>query len=210
MRPTTPVKAATAVLLAAGIFGASAANAASVSYFLDQTNTDPPFSDGTNYLIVTIDDNQAGGLIRFTVDAIDAQFNKLTSFGIQNFAFNITVIRPFYPMAPMPHGSCRPIGAHTVAPPPQTADGFGQFEVELSTSGAADRQDPLVFSIDVAGDTINSYFAPSTGGAVQGNAWFAAHVAGFTTGLGEGGCTPINGTTCKEVTSAWFGGGNGE
>lgn len=43
-----------AVMLA--LFGMSGAQAASVSYFLDQNNADPLLPDGVNYLKITISD----------------------------------------------------------------------------------------------------------------------------------------------------------
>lgn len=222
MKPITPRKAAAAVLLAAGLVGASAANAASVSYYLDQTNQSPPFNDGTNYLIVTIDDNGGIGanggdsLITFTVDVINAQFTPTAgAFGIDNFSFNITGDSIAFSDSPNPAWILPTNWSANVVPPPSNqADGFGTFDVQVFSSGAANRKDPLVFSIDVAGDTINSYFAPSTGGAGEGNAWFAAHVAGFVTSTpdpqtcGTGGTIGVNG--CTALSSAWFGGGNGE
>ena len=66
----------------------------SVSYVLDQSNTTPPFSDGTNYLRVTIDDEggigTSGGdsIITFTVATVAGAFNPGANFGIQTFGFN--------------------------------------------------------------------------------------------------------------------------
>jgi hypothetical protein len=192
-----------AIAAAAVMLAVPQVHAASVSYFLDQSNTTPPFSDGNNYLTVKIDDEGGNGtnggdsLITFTVTPIASQFTAGPNFGIQGFQFNITG-NPYpnpLPDSPDPAWLLPANWDAKVAPPPNVADGFGAFDVDVSNTGS-DRKDPLVFSIDVGGDDINSYFAPSTGTAGEGNAWFTAHVAGFTTS------DPL-------VTSAWFGGGNG-
>ena len=85
-----------------------------------------------------------------------------------------------------------------MAQPLNRLDGFGRFDVEVTDGGSA-RQDPLVFTIDVAGDSIASYVALSANPGNsqnppgEGNQLFAAHVADFT----------VDGSS---VTSAWFGG----
>jgi len=179
-----------AALSLLAVFSTAPAFGASVSYFLDQSND---LTDGTNYLQVTISDG-IGGLIDFSVETL-APLNSIagTNFGIQTFDFNTT-------LATLPADSALvnlPTGwSGNVAPPPNTADGFGQFEFEVS-NGGSNRQTTLTFSVDVAGDTINDYYELSSGTAGQGNVQYAAHVAGFTTqSCISGPCT-----------SAWFGGG---
>jgi hypothetical protein len=202
MKSTTPIKAATAVLMAAGLFGASAANAASVSYFLDQSNTTPPLNDGVNYLVVTLDNNLASptfgydNLITFTVSTVPGAFTEDVNFGIQSFGFNNPGSVGGLPAGSLATGDFYnlPIGWTTDGPPPSNQDGFGQFDW-LVSNGGSNREDPLVFSIDLDGDVFDDYFGPSSGNAGEGNAWFAAHVAGFT----------VDGST---VTSAFFGGGD--
>jgi hypothetical protein len=202
VRKTFVMAAATALLLAPQV------HAASVSYILDQSNTTPPFSDGDSYLSVTIDDlggigpNGGDAIITFTVTPVLGAFAVGSNFGIQTFAFNIadgTVLSdsstaPFEWILPDSNWSGE------VAPPDNTIDGFGTFDVSVSDGGQS-RQDPLVFSIDVSGDSISSYAIASSGNAGEGNAWFAAHVAGFTTG--------VNDADGNEITSAFFGGGDG-
>jgi hypothetical protein len=188
-----------ALLLAAGIFSAPAAYASSVSYFLDQSNVTGLPDGVNNYLRVTIDDTSVtcnmciGGdsIITFTVDVLTTSDSsgplvETTNFGIMAFGFNIA-------------DSVNPGAANFLLPSAwgvandKNGDGFGKFE-RLVKDGGSNRLDPLVFSIDIAGDTINSYYDLSTGTASEGNTWFAAHVAG------------INNMT-NGSDSAWFGGG---
>lgn len=178
---------------------ANIASAASVSYFLDQSNTTPPFPDNSNYLTVTIDDNGGTGanggdsIITFTVATVAGAFNPTAgSFGLQDFGFMdiggfVTADSPSAQWI-LPTG-----WSSNTPPPPNTEDGFGRFDLSVSTSGSTNRMDPLVFSIDVAGDSIANYVALSTNTAGEGNVFFATHVAGFT-------------TTEPGVTSAYFGG----
>lgn len=170
--------------------GAASASAASVSYYLDQSNGLP---DGTNYLMVTISDG-SGGLIDFTVETLSPLSSIAgPNFGIEVFGFNTT-------LASLPGDSALvslPTGwSGNVAPPPNVDDGFGQFEFEVSGSGAT-RQTTLSFSVDVAGDSILDYYELSGGVAGEGNVQFAALVGGFDTqSCASGPCS-----------SAWFGGG---
>ena len=61
------------------------ANAATISYYLDQSNALP---DGINYAQVTISDGVEGN-IDFTVDVLTSAFTVTGSnFGMQNFSFN--------------------------------------------------------------------------------------------------------------------------
>lgn len=171
-------------------FGAASASAASVSYFLDQSNDLP---DGTNYLKVTVSDGMAG-LIDFTVETL----SPLTgiagpNFGIEVFGFNST-------LASLPSDSAivnLPAGwTGNVVPPPNVGDGFGQFEFEVNGTGST-RQTTLTFSVDVAGDTVLDYYELSGGVAGEGNAQFAALVGGFDT----------QSCTSGPCASAWFAGG---
>lgn len=169
-------------------FSTAPAFGASVSYFLDQSNDLP---DGTNYLQVTISDG-IGGLIDFSVETL-APLNSIAgpNFGIQTFGFNTTLASPSdSALVNLPSG-----WSGNVAPPPNTGDGFGQFEFEVS-DGGSNRQTTLTFSVDVAGDTINDYYELSSGTAGEGNVQYAAHVGDFTT----------QDCTSGSCTSAWFGG----
>jgi hypothetical protein len=183
----------------AAVLVAGAANAASISYFLDQSNTtsvtdpDGVFPDGDNYLTVTFADS---GTVLGDIDVTVAVLDPFTgikgpNFGIQTFSFNSTNSLSASDITGLPSLSW----ATNVPPPPQQADGFGQFMVEVADTGI-DRQDPLSFSISIDGDSIYDYAVLSTGGAGEGHTYFAAHVAGFD--------DQAPGDVV--LTSAWFGG----
>jgi|GEM_PF-7013359 len=217
------VIAAVAVLLSA-----LPVQAAMVSYYIDQTNVDG-FSgglpDGVNYLTVTIDDEGGNGviggdsLINFTVAVVGLAYND-SNHGIMDFAFNITnnaITLTTDNIVLLPNLWEAMHFNNTTDIKPSNADGFGKFDVRLS-DGGMNRVDPLQFSIDVAGDSINSYFdqSESTVGQSQQNAWFAAHVAGIATGAytvdgmsNSAECDPDFGDPCVQLPSAWFGGGVG-
>lgn len=175
-------------------------NAASVSYYLDQTNLSwSSLNDGTNFLTVTIDDEGVPGDINFTVQVLSPLSSIAgNNFGIQSFSFNTLLDPvPFYESAII--GLPSAWGAN-VAPPPNNEDGFGQFDVSV-TVGGMQRLDTLTFSVSgVAADTINDYLqlSMSSSGQTppQGSVYFAAHVSGFDDGNGNtsayfGGLTPI-------------------
>jgi len=143
--------------------------AATISYFLDQSNTLP---DGTNYLQVTIDDEGVAGEINFTVTLLSPLTSIAdTNFGIQKFGFN-TASTPFA-------GTLVGLLGDWTSSADTTLDGFGEFVVVTRGKGSA-RQDPLTFSIiDIDDDVPDDYAVLSMGTADQGNQFFAAHVAGF-------------------------------
>lgn len=175
---------------------ATTTHAASVSYYLDQSNENVALPDGNNYAVVTIDDNTAGS-ITFTVTALAALtgLTPLSNFGIQEFAFNVSVANTIADSGTVAGQWTLPAGWDgNVPPPPINEDGFGAFEVVVAGTGG-NRQDPLVFSLNATGLTINDFAELSTGNPAQGGVFFAAHIAGFT--------AP---GTPSDVTSAWFGG----
>ena len=169
---------------------AGSAHAASVSYFLDQSNLSPsPLPDGINYLKVTISDG-TGGNIDFKVETLAPLTSIATSgFGIDRFGFNTSqTLTDSNFVLPTTWTN---IGAGTM-------DGFGQFGFRVDTNGAANRVSILNFSIkDIANYTVYDYVNLSTGTAGEGNAYFAAHVAGFSTNDPNttsgyfGGSTPV-------------------
>lgn len=180
--------------LAGGI--ATTAHAASVSYYLNQSNENAALPDGNNYAVVTIDDNTAGS-ITFTVAALPALTGlaPLSNFGIQEFAFNVSAANAIADSGTVVGQWTLPAGWDGNVPtPPNNEDGFGAFEVAVAGTGST-RQDPLVFSLNGTGLTIGDFAELSTGNPAQGGVFFAAHIAGFTAPD-----TPSN------VTSAWFGG----
>jgi len=156
---------------------ASAVQAASVSYNLNQTNIGLSEQD---YLTVTISDSTTtAGDIDFSVMVNTANYpGSLSNFGMDNFYFNydnnltvdasnITDIDP---------------SSWSVKTDKNAGGGFGFFEFDLKGSGNT-RTELLSFSIsDVVGDSIDSYALGYQGGT--GLAYFAAHVAGFDTGSG--------------------------
>lgn len=182
-----------------GVFGSVSANAASVSYFLDQSNENILLPDGNNYLQVTIDDQGAMGtvdqLINFTVEIVAG--SAIAGAGIDKFGFNVVSTAT---LPPDSGGASDPWTLPTnwsalVSPPPNQQDGFGKFDIEISTSGATNRLDPLTFSLDITGDSVTDYIDLSGNPAGEGNVFFSAHVAGFdisgTTSAFFGGSTPV-------------------
>jgi hypothetical protein len=173
----------------------AAANAASVSYFIDQTNGGPQLANDVNYLQVTVSDAAFGAdanAIRFDVTILPALTGIADSnFGIQSFGFNTSLATPTV------------LGAIAGLPSGWSTDSdsnqgpFGNFELAVSGTGG-NRQDPtLTFYVTgIAGDLVTDYAALSNGNAGAGNEFFAGHVAGFLDqdpGAGE-------------LTSAYFGG----
>jgi hypothetical protein len=176
-----------AAALLTGLFMASGSQAASVSYYLDQSNK---LSDGINYLKVTIADG-AEGSVDFTVEALQPLLDLAgDNFGIQKFGFNILggVAAEADDVADLPENW-------------RALKGKGK-----------NRQDPLTFSIDgVDFDTIMSYIDLSTGRSPQGFSLFAAKVSGFNFGNCNGsddkdkkGPSGLDGGKCTH--SAYFGG----
>lgn len=156
----------------AAVFAGGSVNAATVSYYIDQSNDLP---DNVNYAKVTISDG-LGGNIDFTVDVILSAFSVSSgaNFGMQNFSFNynnsltvtstnITDIDP---------------ASWTISQDANAGGGFGKFEFQLDGTGSS-RTETLTFSINgVTGDTINDYAIGSTLNPSSGE-FFAAHIAGF-------------------------------
>lgn len=165
----------------------STVQAASISYFLDQSNV---LIDGPNYVQVTISDSTTViGDIDFSVDVLSEAFSVSpgANFGLQEFSFNfddsivvnasdITNINP---------------STWMVTENQNAGGGFFKFDLQLDGTGSS-RTELLSFSISgVDGDLISSY---ATGSSLNPSSseFFAAHVAGFD--LTEG------------VTSAQFAG----
>ncbi len=171
---------------------AGSAEAAMVSYYLNQVNVNPTLADNVNYARVTIDDNTANRLT-FTVTLLAPLTSIAASnFGIQEFAFN--VVGNTNPLQDAAGSNAQWVlptqWTASVAPPPNQLDGFGRFEVAVGTTGSA-RLTPLIFQLVNSGLGLSSFTENSTNNAAEGNRFFAAHIAGFN----------VSG-----VTSAYFGG----
>jgi hypothetical protein len=163
------------------------AQASSVTYYLNQSNENILFPDGTNYATVKIED--VGSDIQFTVAVVPGAFSEGTNFGFQSFGFNLA------PSAPSLLGGIFVLPTGWSATAGTNQDGFGNFDWVVDGTGGS-RQSPLIFSIqNVAGDTLASYFDLSSGTAGEGNQYFAGHIAGFNAPPGT------------NVTSAFIGGG---
>lgn len=153
--------------------GAHTLNAASISYHLNQSNAMP---NGVDYVTVTISDN--GSDIDFSVVVNTSNFPSVgNNFGMDNFYFNydnsLTVDASNI-------SSINP-SSWNVLNDKNAGGGFGFFEFDLKGNGNS-RTELLTFSISgVTGDDIYSYALGYQG---TGDAYFAAHVAGFDAGDG--------------------------
>lgn len=133
----------------ASIFASAQAEAASVSYFLDQSNRLP---DGTDYLKVTIDDQGAPGAIDFTIQDLASLSNPANCrlSGIREFGFNGIDL-----------GKNNILGLPSgwTIKHDKKMDGFGKFENVLIGKNW-NGQDPLTFSITgIPGDSLSSYIS---------------------------------------------------
>lgn len=142
-------------------------NAASVSYFLNQSND---LDDGQNYAQVTISDSiDHIGDIEFTVEVLSDAFpTALSNFGMQAFYFNfddsLTVeIANLVDIDP----------SWKVDTNKNAGGGFGEFDFVLAGSGS-NRTEVLSFRItDVIGDTVASYALS------EDSEYFATHIADY-------------------------------
>ncbi|TCV80121.1 VPLPA-CTERM sorting domain-containing protein [Sulfurirhabdus autotrophica] len=177
------MKMITKLIASIGLIFALNAQAASVSYYLDNSNVTTQFPNGNNYLEVTIADG-ASGNIDFTVKML---LPLLSGGVIDSFGFNTT----------------KAIFNSNISAPTswtyatnKNQDGFGKFTSTLSaTQNSATGL--LAFSIiGITGDTVYDYVHPSTGAAGSSagvNLDFAAHVIRLS-------------TEDSQVTSSWFAG----
>lgn len=147
------------------------ASAATISYYLDQSNGP---GDGINYAQVTISDS--GDDILFSVQLLTSAFSVSpdANFGLQNFSFNVNDLLT---VGPANISTVDP-STWTISTNTNAGGGFGKFDFQLSGTGS-DRTDLLTFSITgVSGDTINDYAIGSDLNPSSGE-FFAAHIAGF-------------------------------
>lgn len=140
------------IILGVAFAAALPAHAASVSYFLDQSNKLP---DGTNYLQVMLTET-AGG-VDFLVQTLDPLNDVAGSnFGIQAFGFNFTS-NTLYEITGLPD--------HWRARSNKQMSEFGRYDIRLAGRGNS-RTDKLNFS--VSGVDLSDF-----------DDFFAARVAGF-------------------------------
>ena len=179
-----------AAALLIGLFGATTAQAASVSFFLDQSNRLP---DGVNYLQVTIADGAAGA-IDFTVTALQPLLDIAgNNFGIQDFAFNVVG------GTGASRRNVTDLPSRWRARNGGRMPGFGLYDMTVS-GNARTRQESLTFSITgVNLDTVLSYVDLSTGRSPEGFSLFSAQVFG----LASGNCNNRRGPCVRQ---AHFGG----
>ncbi len=157
-------------------------HAASVSYFLDQSNSLP---NGTSYLQVTISDSTTvSGDIDFLVEVIPSAFPPLGgNFGMQAFYFNMDESLSV-------SSDNIVVDAHgwNTRQNRNAGGNFGKFDFKLTSNGKGGcggkscdkRLEALMFSITgIDGDTILSYAVSSDLNPSSGE-FFAAHVAGFS------------------------------
>lgn len=139
--------------------------------------TSPPFAT------VTID-QLIGGDIQFTVNLVGTD---TSGQNIEVFGFNIsdgTSLTVDNFLLPTNWGVA-------VAPPPNTLDGFGAFDVAVQMNGSQGL-DPLMFTISAAGDSIATYaFAGSTGSQPYSGSLFAARISSTGPGAFIGGGSPV-------------------
>ena len=181
-----------AAALLIGLFGATSSQAASVSFYLNQSNSLP---DDVNYLQVTIADG-ADGAIDFTVTALQPLLDIAgENFGIEKLAFNVVagVGTWIDNVTAMPAGW--QAGANGLV------SGFGTYDLIVNHQGS-DGHDPLTFSITgIDLDTVLSYVELSSGDSPQGPSFFSAYVNGFSFGDCD---TESSRKNC--YTGAFFGG----
>ena len=172
---STYVKSLLVVLIGLLAGSQSFADLSYGSWFLDQSNS---LADDTNYGRVDIAANSATGLVQFHVVAFEvpAYGGLGDNPGFQNFGFNFT-------------GISDPLSSWSFALPSNwgtstdvNQDGFGNFQVVVSKGSGGDRHDPLDFSFTLPTTSlavVSNFAVLSTGTAGEGNAYFAAHYAGF-------------------------------
>jgi len=160
---------ATPLLL--GLCFSASAQADSISFFLDQSDT---LDDGINYLQVTVSDGAAGD-IDFSVAVLSDAFDTAgtSNFGMQTFSFNYD--------ASLSISAANIVNVDpsswNIVEDKNAGGGFGKFEFQLKGNGST-RTELLTFSISgVSGDTVYDYAL----GATATSEFFAAHVAGFNT-----------------------------
>lgn len=196
------MKSKIAAGLLVGLSFASSTQAASISYFLDQSDK---LADGTNYLQVTISDG-ANGAIDFTVTALQPLLDLAAEkgFGITKFAFNVLpdvkVQRKNVDFTSLPKG--------WVYGQQQDMDGFGRYDRRLRVTSSKTPLSPTI-SFSIVGidfDTIASYVELARD-SEEGPSFFSARVGGLNLPCTEQTSrrSSTRSNSCKP-TDAFFGG----
>lgn len=155
------------------LFTATQATAASISFYLDQSNE---LLDGVNYAQVTISDSTTiAGDIDFQVELLTDAFTVSGSnFGMQDFLFNVD------DSLSVETDNIIDISQSgwTVKQNANAGGSFGKFDFQLAGNGSS-RTDLLTFSISgVSGDSIYSYAMGSSLNPAA-EEYFSTHIAGF-------------------------------
>lgn len=167
------------VALACALSGSSADAGQVTTYYLNQSNT---FADGLFYGEVKID--ITGNVASFTVDPYNTVmggsttlYTAGTNFGLQTFAFNVVQPTSAYTISALPSG-------WGVQPGNGSQSEFGKFLFQYSGTGNS-RQDPLTFKVTYngAGTLSNTNFEVAANGSGDNDFFFAAHLAGFSSGI---------------------------
>jgi hypothetical protein len=183
------------------VFATAQASAATISYYLDQSNDLP---DGINYAQVTISDG-IGGDIDFSVDVIESAFSISpgANFGMQTFSFNYDTALT------ISDSNIQDIdpSSWTISQDASAGGDFGKFEFQLSGTGSS-RTSLLSFSITgVSSDTVYDYAIGSTLNPSSGQ-FFAAHIAGFDETYGVTSAQFAGSTSVPVPAAIWlFGSG---
>jgi len=186
-----------AIIAGVAFCTSAAANAASTSYFLNQSND---LANGTNYATVTISDStDFVGDIEFKVEVDESQFpTPFSNFGMDAFFFNhdnsISIdelcLTDFDPTD------------WEVKYNKNAGGGFGKFDI-LAKGDGSSRTSVLTFRVTgVAGDTIEDY---ALGSADNMGEFFAAHIAGYDSGVSGNTSGKFAGSTAVPVpAAAWL------
>ena len=199
------------------VFAGTQASAATLSYYLDQTNSSFLSSGaGANYAQVTISDGTdvtgpGVGDIDFLVVVNTSAFAipDLTTFGMQSFGFNYDMSKSY--LNSISVSNFADLAPDTWDISQSTGNGlggfgpFGKFEFKLAGQGAGERTLELSFSIrNILGDNVGDY---AIGRTASEDPYFAAHIAGYEI-LNESETSAMFGTVVPVPAAVWlFGSG---
>jgi len=182
--------------MVAGLAVNGFAAAATVSYYMSESNKPTFFASGNDYLKVLISDAIADDKIHFTVTPLAALTDLAgTGIGIDKFMFNGPALTQLN----------IDIAGWEISNDKNDPRKFGPFSNRLANDGAGLGSFPFEFSIDAENDTVDSYAQPYANGSF----FFAARVAGFNIGCNgnkSGGGENSEEPGCGHATRAYFSG----